>query len=76
MKAFSVVFLGVLAALSLWLCRRQKAECVSEQWRKEQEREDDRRGIDGVSIRFPIRKIVNEAGMWNRTQEQRRRKRA
>ena len=54
-----------------WLWR-ERDQGVSLRWRNEQARIDGQCGIEGVSIRWPIRKITNEAAIFNRAKLKKR----
>ena len=55
-----------------WLTGRGSERHVSRAWIWEQERREDRAGFEGVSIRWPIKKLVNESPVWNREKLKRR----
>ena len=38
---------------------------VSRAWLHEQDRADDRAPFEGVSIQWPIKKLMNEHPLWN-----------
>lgn len=63
---------GSLLAGWRWLTHGEKPD-VSARWLRDQEREASTRGLDGPSIKWPIRKVLNEHGQFNR---ERLRKRA
>lgn len=56
--------------LTFWrrLCIREKAD-FSEAWRRDLARRGDRIEFHGVSIKWPIRKLLNESPLWNRAKE-------
>jgi hypothetical protein len=57
---------GSFLLLAWWLLTRTAdADRVSERWLAEQDQREEKSGIEGVSWRFPINKIVNEHGAFN-----------
>jgi hypothetical protein len=49
----------------IWWRRRDRAVYVTAKWLEEQARRELKKGIDGVTIKFPIRKLANESSRWN-----------
>ncbi len=48
-----------------WLFKR-RIDCVSRVWIAEQQRKSSRIDYQGVRWKFPVRKVLNEAGSFNR----------
>ena len=55
-----------------WLTGRGDARHVSVKWLYEQDVTDSREPFEGVSIRWPIKKLINESPIWNREKLKRR----
>lgn len=67
---------GVILGYVLWRCCRARFathdQPVSDQWLADQKRADDQIGIDSVAWDWPVRKLVNEAGEFNRHRARKR----
>lgn len=77
-KALLLFVPGGLVLLALvWLWRRGRAQDVtlSTRWLEAQARRDAHAGApwEGVCVDWPIDKLRNENGQWNRYDERRRR---
>lgn len=59
------VLLRIIARLVWWL-DIERGDTVSSAWLSERERVDARTEYHGRSLQWPINKIQNEAGVWNR----------
>ena len=58
----------------IWLALLEDHEpsAVSRSWLREQARQEKRRGVDQAMIRWPIRKAMNEGGIWQSLKLRRR----
>lgn len=48
-----------------WWRRRGTDRPVSAEWLRDQQQREQSSGVDAVNWRWPVRKVVNESGMFN-----------
>lgn len=74
MKGWSLAVIVLALPGCVWGLRRwrRRDETVSSQWLRDRLRETSKVEYDGPRWRFPVNKILNEAGAFNRQKLRRR----